>query len=468
MTKMLDRDNMHNYQNAGIEHIIKNKFCGLFLDMGLGKTVTTLTAIKILEYEDLDINSTLIVAPKRVAENVWTSEIEKWKHLSSFKISRIIGTEKQRRKALAEKADIHIISRDNLVWLCGQFGGSMLPWEMLVIDESSSFKNPKSLRFKALKQVLKCFKRIALLTGTPAPNGLIDLWAQIYILDQGERLGKYIGHYRDDYFKPGKRNGAIIYKYDIKKECSEQIYAKISDICMSMKAEDYLDLKERINNYIEIVLPPAIQKKYNDFEEEQVLLLFEDMQAKDSTISAVNAAALSNKLLQFANGAIYDDEHNWHEVHDLKLVEVENIIEEACGRPVLIARTYQHDLTRLMKKLKKYNPRELKTEQDIFDWNAGKIQVLIMHPASGGHGLNLQAGGNIIVWFGQTWSLELYMQLNARLDRQGQKEQVIIHHLTVKGTIDQDVVQALERKSQSQEGLMQAIKSRLKKYTKFK
>jgi SNF2 family DNA or RNA helicase len=380
-----------------------------------------------------------------------------------LKIAKVIGSEKQRKAALREKADIYMIGRDNIVWLCGQFGGSMLPFDMLVIDESSSFKSPKSLRFKALKLAQPSFKRVVILTGTPAPNGLIDIWSQVYLLDRGQRLGKTITAYREIYFKPGKRNGAIIYNYDLQQDGESRIHDKISDICMSMKAKDYLDLPKRIDNYIEIQFPADLQQKYDDFERDQVLEMFSD--AED--ISAINAAALSNKLLQFANGAVYDNEKNYHVIHDLKLEAAEEIVENANGKPVLIAYTYKHDLERLLEKLKKYKPKQLKTDQDINDWNAGKIQVMIMHPASGGHGLNLQAGGNIIVWFGQTWSLELYMQFNARLDRQGQTESVIVNHLVASKTIDQDVIKALANKNTRQEGLMQAIKLKIDKYKKL-
>lgn len=425
-----------------------------------GKTVSTLTAINALIYEELEINNVLVVAPKRVAENVWTSEIKKWAHLKHLTTSRIIGTAKQRKHALAKKADIYLIGRDNIVWLIGQFGGSMLPFDMLISDESSSFKNHKSLRFKALRKVLPTFERVVILTGTPAPNGLIDLWSQIYMLDRGERLGKFITHYREDFFSKGQH---LYSKYKVRKGGEERIYEKISDICISMKAKDYLELPPRINNYIDINFPEKVQKMYDEFEREQVLELMEETEGE---ITAMNAAALSNKLLQFANGAIYDAERNVHPVHDLKLDATEDIVEAAQGKPVLIAYTYQHDFTRLMDKLKKYNPRPLKKEQDIEDWNSGKVQVMIMHPASGGHGLNLQSGGNIIIWFGQTWSLELYQQFNARLDRQGQTKPTVINHLVAQNTIDGDVIKAIKAKSNKQEGLMAAIKYRLKQYSK--
>lgn len=458
----MNENNLHGYQQAAIEHIMKHSHCGLFLDMGLGKTVSTLTAVKKLIYEELDIENALVIAPKRVAENVWSTEIDKWQHLSGLKISKIIGNEKQRRAALAQKADIYIISRDNVAWMAGVYGGGMLPMDMLIIDESSSFKNPRSLRFKALKKTQAAFKRVVILTGTPAPNGLIDLWSQLFILDRGERLGKTISSYREAYFRPGKTNGSIVYNYNLQSGGEERIHAQIGDICMSMKAKDYLDLPKRIDNFIEIEFPNKLKKQYDDFEKSQVLELI----SHHEEISALNAAALSNKLLQFANGAVYDSDKNYHVVHDLKLDALEEIIEQANGKPVLVAWTYRSDMERILERMRAYKPVQLKTEQHIKDWNAGKIQLMLMHPASGGHGLNLQAGGNIIVWFGQTWSLELYQQFNARLDRQGQTESVIVNHLIAKGTLDRDVIQAQRLKSSKQEGLMQAIKAKINKYSR--
>lgn len=417
-------------------------------------------------FEELEISSVLVIAPKRVAESVWDIECKKWEHLLGLKVVRIVGSAKKRREALSKQADVYTLGRDNVAWLCGQYGGSMLPFDMLVIDELSSFKNPKSVRFKALRGVQPSFKRVVGLTGTPAPNGLIDLWSQLYLLDRGERLEKFVTKFRDKYFRPGRRNGAIVYKYDILEDSEKKIHAKISDICMSMKKEDYLDLPGRIDNIIEINFDEELRQKYNEFEKHQVLQLIEDDIMGDGEISAVNAAALSNKLLQFANGAIYDEARNWHTIHNLKIEATKEIIEDANGKPVLLAYTYKHDLERLMEALKKYKPRKLKNEQDIEDWNNGKIQVLVMHPASGGHGLNLQAGGNIIVWFGQTWSLELEQQFNARLDRQGQKEVVIINKLVAKGTLDEDVIKAQNSKSKKQNGLMEAVKAKIKKYKK--
>lgn len=462
---LLTKDNLHQYQFTGLDHIYNNSHCALFLEMGLGKTVTTLTAVNTLIYEELDINTALVVAPKRVAESVWDAEIEKWAHLKHLKISKITGTLKQRQAALRQKADIYTIGRDNVAWLCGLYGGNMLPFDMLVLDESSSFKNPKSIRFKALKRVQPSFKRVVCLTGTPAPNGLIDIWSQIYLLDLGERLGKFVTKYREEYFRPGKRNGEIVYNYNITPENEKRIHDKIGDICMSMKAKDYLQLPGRIENIVQIKFDAALQAKYDKFEEEMVLQLFAD-QDESEGISAVNGAALINKLLQFANGAVYDENKNYHVVHDLKIEATEEIIESAAGKPVLIAWTYRSDMIRLMAALKKYNPKELKTDQDIKDWNAGKIQVMLMHPASGGHGLNLQAGGNTIIWFGQTWSLELYLQFNARLDRQGQKEVVIIHKLVAARTEDENVIKAQVMKEEKQNGLMEAVKALIKKYIK--
>ena len=431
--------------------------------MGLGKTVSTLTAIRRLIFEELEVRRVLVIAPKRVAENVWTAECEKWEHLGDLTVSRVIGSEQKRRAALAVDADIYVMGRDNTAWLCGQYGGTMLPFDMLIIDESSSFKNHRSLRFKALKAVQPSFDRVVILTGTPAPKGLIDLWSQLFLLDRGERLGQTIGGYRREYFTPGQSSGHIVYNYNIKKNSDAQIHAAISDICISMKAEDYLELPGRVENIINIDFPPGLQKKYDDFEREQILEALESLEEGEA-ISALSASALSIKLRQFANGAVYDENKDWHVVHDLKLDAVEEIVEEAQGNPVLIAWTFRHDMYRMRERLKKYKPRELKTEQDIKDWNDGKIAVMLMHPASGGHGLNLQSGGHIIVWFGQDWNLELYQQFNARLDRQGQESVVVLNRIVSRKTLEQDVVKSLTRKDGKQEGLMQAIKARIEKY----
>ena len=433
--------------------------------MGLGKTVSTLTAIRRLMFEELEVRRVLVIAPKRVAENVWTTECDKWEHLGDLTVSRVIGNEQKRRAALAVDADIYVVGRDNTAWLCGQYGGTMLPFDMLVIDESSSFKNPASLRYKALQKTQPSFDRVVILTGTPAPNGLIDLWSQIFLLDRGERLFQTRGDYKRKYFSPGAHTGHIVHNYTITNESAKMVHAAISDICISMKAEDYLELPGKVENIINIDFPPALQKKYDDFEREQILEALESLEEGEQ-ISALNASALSIKLRQFANGAVYDEDKNWHVVHDLKLDAVEEIVEEAQGNPVLIAWTFRHDMYRMRERLKKYKPRELKTEQDINDWNDGKISVMLMHPASGGHGLNLQSGGHIIVWFGQDWNLELYQQFNARLDRQGQKSVVVLNRIVSRKTLEQDVVKSLTRKDGKQEGLMQAIKARIEKYLK--
>lgn len=455
---MLKLSDLHNYQLTSKDHIIFNYFCGLILDMGLGKTVSTLTAISELMYEYFEINKVLVIAPKRVASSVWPEEVKVWEHLQHLKVINVTGNETQRIQSLNEPADIYTIGRDNTAWICDYYGSNM-PFDMLVIDESSSFKNNKSLRFKALKLAQPSFDRVVILTGTPAPNSLLDLWSQIYLLDRGKRLGKFIGRFREEFFRPNQRNGAIVYNYKLKqKGCEQEIFDRIGDICISMKAEDYLELPGTILNDVNIEFPPALQQQYDDFEKELVLSL----DAED--ITAVNAAALSTKLLQFANGAVYDEDRNVHELHDLKLKACEELIEQAQGKPVLIAWTYQHDRNRLLRALKAYKPVQLGDDQTIRDWNAGKIQVLMMHPASGGHGLNLQKGGNTVIWFGQTWSLELYQQLNKRLDRQGQTEVVTIHRLIGVKTIDQDVIKAQSRKEAGQNGLIDAIKAKIKKY----
>lgn len=457
---------MHSYQHRGVQHILDNPAAGLFLEMGLGKTVTTLTALNILIYEELDVTRALVIAPKRVAESVWPAEVRGWEHLQHLRVSKVIGKPVNRLEALKADADIFVIGRDNVAWLCGLYGGSKLPFDCLVIDELSSFKNPKSIRFKALRGVRSSFKRVIGLTGTPSPNGLIDLWAQIYLLDQGQRLGKFISNYRDNFFKPGKRNGAIIYSYNVQEDGKERIYKKIGDICMSMKAKDYLDLPERINRYIRIPMPPDLKKKYEEFEREQVLRLFPDGIEDGVEISALNAAALSNKLLQFANGAIYDEKKDFHVVHDLKMEVLEEILENLNGSPLLLAWTFRSDMYRIKERFAKYSPRELKTEQDILDWNKGQIQLLMMHPASGGHGLNLQTGGHNILWFGNTWSLELEQQFNARLDRQGQTKSVIVNKLVMEGTMDVEVIASQEGKATGQDALMEAVKAKILKYAK--
>lgn len=456
----MKEDDLHGYQKNSVKHIIENPFSGLFLDMGLGKTVSTLTAINKLYWEELEIDKVLIIAPKRVAENVWSSEIKKWEHLQNLKIEIVSGPAKKRIEILNREAQIYTISRDNVAWLCSHYGGLNLPFDMFVIDESSSFKNHASLRFKTLRRVQPSFKRGVILTGTPAPNGLIDLWAQLFLLDRGERLGKTISQFRESFFVVGDRNGHIAYNYIPTESGEHRIKEKIGDICISMKAKDYLDLPERIDNFIKLKMPDELKTQYREFEREKVLELF----GLEKEITVVNSAALCNKLLQFANGSVYDEERNSHLVHNLKIDALEEIMESSNGKPVLLAYTYQSDADRIMTSMKKYKPVKLKSGEDIEKWNRGEIPLMILHPASGGHGLNLQAGGNIIVWFGQTWSLELYQQFNARLDRQGQTEKVICHHLILEGSMDEDVLRSLEGKNTKQDGLMDAVKFRIEKY----
>lgn len=461
---MLDRSNLHGYQERGVNHIIDNEYCALFLDMGLGKTVTTLTAIKEL-LDNCIISNALVIAPKKVTQVTWSDEIKNWKHLQGLTISVIDGTAKQRREAMAAKADIYAVSRDNIVWLVLECGGVKLPYDMVVIDELSSFKNHASKRFRAMRKVRKFIPRVVGLTGTPAPNGLIDLFAQMYLIDEGQRLGKTVTAYRDRFFRPGKRNGDIVYTYELKapqNETEQQISDLISDITISMTAEDYLKMPDKIMLYDYVDLAPKVLALYRDFENEQILELINS----DEPISAASAAALSNKLQQFANGAIYDAERNVKDIHNEKLDKLEELVEAANGEPVLIAYSYKHDLERIMQKLKAYKPVKLEKPEHIADWNAGRIPVLVMHPASAGHGLNLQKGGHNIVWFGNTWSLELYQQFNARLYRQGQGKPVTIHHIVTRGTIDEKIIKALEGKKQTQDGLMESIKELMEFYSR--
>ena len=439
----------HNYQKYAAQWILDKEKAGLLMDMGLGKTVVTLTAIDELMYDYFDVIKVLVIAPLRVAEDTWTSESEKWDHLKHLKISKVLGTEKERTAALNHTADIYVINRGNVVWLVKYYGRHW-PFDMVVIDELSSFKSSRSQRFKALRKVKP--KRIVGLTGTPAPNGLMDLWSEIYLLDGGERLGRTITGYRERYFLPDKRNQNVIFSYKPKEGAKEHIYEKLKDICVSMKSEDYLKLPDRINNIIKINLSKAAMDKYKQLERD-LLLPF-----KDSDVVANNAAVLTNKLLQMANGAVYDENGDVLEIHDEKIKALEDVIEAANGKPVLIFYSYKHDRDRLQKYFK---AKELKTSEDIKAWNRGEIPIMLVHPASAGHGLNLQAGGNIIVWFGLTWSLELYQQANARLYRQGQKQNVIVHHLVAKGTMDEDVMKALQNKEVGQEALLQAVKARL-------
>lgn len=448
----------HPYQAHATQHVIDNPYSGLFLDMGLGKTVATLTAINDLINIYCECDKVLVIAPKKVAENTWTTESQKWDHLKHLRFSLILGSAADRQAALRRKADVYVINRENVSWLVGLYQ-SAFPFDTVIIDELSSFKSAKSARFKSLRMVRPRLKRVIGLTGTPAPNGLIDLWPQLYLLDKGERLGKTITGYRSQYFSEGRRNGGVVYDYKLRKDSEQAIYDKIKDICISMSAKDYLTLPARQEITVDVLLSPAEQLKYDTFEREQVMLF-----AEEGEITAVNAAALSTKLRQFANGAVYDEQKNWHGVHDAKLEALSEIIEAANGKPVLVFYAFKHDCERILSKLKAHKPKMLDGEKEITDWNAGKINVLLAHPASAGHGLNLQQGGHIIVWFGLNWSLELYQQANARLDRQGQKYPVMIYHLVAKSTLDERIITVLAGKAQTQDSLLESVKAIVSKH----
>lgn len=460
---MLRRRNLKAYQRKTVELAKKNSAYGLFLDMGLGKTVSTLTAISDL-IDGLDISNVLIVAPKRVIESVWRQEAKKWSHTKHLTFSAIHGTAKQRLAALKADAQIYLVSKDNFVWLTGVFGGSYLPFDMLVIDESSSFKNPDSLRFKALKNVVNSFSRRLILTGTPASNGLIDIWSQIYILDKGKRLGDTFGKYKARYFQADKRRGEHIYSYKLQeKEYDEIIHEKISDICVSMATKDYLELPPLIENDVAVEFSPKLLNQYYEFEREKVLEFFGD--GEPITIAATQA--ITNKLLQFANGAVYDEYKEYHEVHKLKLEALDEIIESANGKPVLTSVCFRSDFERIEKYFKSLKPVKMQTQKHVDEWNDGKIRLMLMHPASGGHGLNLQYGSNHMALFGLNWSLELYQQFIKRVHRQGNThEKIFLHKIIAPGTYDDKVVASLFSKDRVQSSLMDAVKELRKKYLK--
>ena len=441
----------HNYQNYAKDFILAHKVSALFLDCGLGKTITTLTAINELMYDSFEISKVLIIAPLRVAQSTWKEEIEKWDHLNLLRYSIAVGDEKERLKALKQNSDIYIINRENVDWLVTK-SGIDFNFGMLVIDELSSFKSHTSKRFKSLLKIRPYFERVVGLTGTPSSNGLMDLWAEFRVLDLGERLGRYITHYRNEYFLPDKRNGAVIFSYKPQPNAEERIYRRLADMTISMKSTEYLKMPELIPNELEINLDEEDQIKYKKFKKEMVMTI------QEKEIDAINAASLSNKLIQLANGSIYDEDKKFYEVHNKKLDKLEEIIESANGKPVLIAYWFKADKERIEKRFK---VREIKTADDIKQWNMGMINLALIHPASAGHGLNLQSGGSTLVWFSLTWSLELYQQTNARLYRQGQKDTVVIHHLITKNTIDEDIMKSLKRKDKTQEALMRAVKARI-------
>lgn len=443
----------YGYQKRAIEKIMTLPSVGLFLEMGLGKSVIALTAAKRLIYDELEVTRVLVIAPLMVARDTWSRECEKWDHLKGLRISKILGTAKQRRAAIEADADIYVINRENVVWLVNNYRQTW-KWDMLIIDELSSFKSSKSERFRALKKVRPKFRKIVGLTGTPDPNGLMDLWAEIYLLDGGERLEKTIGAYRRKYFRPGRSNGYVVYNWIPLDGAFFKITEKISDIAVSMLAADYLDLPPRIDRVVTVTLTDEERAVYKKLEKERLLEL-----SDETEISAVSAATVMGKLLQLSGGAIYDDDGGVVEFHSEKLQALEEIVETS-AEPVLVFYGYRHERARILKALEKYGPRELKTEGDIKDWNEGKIRVLIAHPASVGYGLNLQDGGHIIVWYSLPWSLEQYQQANARLYRQGQERPVIIHHLIASGTVDEQVMTALKDKDTGQAALMHLLDDR--------
>ena len=440
----------HEYQKRATQFIIDNRYCALFLDMGLGKTVSTLTAIDVLKNDYLEIDKVLVIAPTSVALNTWSGETAKWDHLRKLRISVAMGTAAQRTKAIERDADIYVTNRDNVKWIVDYFKKEPWPFDTVVLDESSSFKNPSSQRFKALRKIRPQLRRVIELTGTPSPNGLMDLWPQIWLLDMGERLGRTLGSYRSEFFTAGRRNGAVVYDWIARPGARQRISKRLADISMSMQASDYLNMPDVIDGGLTLALPPDEMRDYQAFQKEQL------MQLDNTDIEAVTAAALTNKLLQYTGGALYDDQHNWHEVSTAKLEALQDIVEST-DESVLIYYQYQSEKDRILKMLP--DAVTFTGEPELLEsWNAGKIRLMLAHPASVAYGLNMQAGGHIIVWYTPTWNLELYMQANARLHRQGQTKPVVIYHLIAAGTIDERVMQALNCKNGSQAALLKHIK----------
>ena len=450
--------NPHDYQAYAIDYIETHPIASIFLDMGLGKTSITLTAISNLLFDSFEVHKVLVIAPLRVARDTWTAEVEKWDHLKDLRCSVAVGTVAERKAALLRQADIYIINRENIGWLIDE-SGIPFDFDMVVIDELSSFKNHNTKRFRSLLKVRPKVNRIVGLTGTPASNGLMDLWAEFRILDLGQRLGRFITKYRTDYFTPDKRNGQIVYSYKPLPYAEDAIYKQISDITISMKATDHLQMPELISSEYTVQLSDEEKSHYEGLKQELVLTIGE------GEITAANAASLSGKLSQMANGAIYDDAGNTHYIHDRKLDALEDIIEAANGKPVLVAYWFKHDLERIAERLKKLHIpfSKLDDSQSLRRWNNGEIPVALIHPASAGHGLNLQSGGSTLVWFGLTWSLELYQQTVARLWRQGQAAKtVVVQHIVTKGTIDHRIMKALSQKEHTQTALIDAVKADLK------
>ncbi|HEL9644511.1 TPA: DEAD/DEAH box helicase [Streptococcus suis] len=449
---------LHNYQVVAKDFIMGHPYAAVILDMGMGKTATTLSAVNELMFDRFEVTKVLVIAPLRVANTVWSDEIEQWSELRHLRYSKIVGTPKQRKVALQKDADIYIVNRENLPWLVEQCS-PYFKWDMVVIDELSSFKSWQSKRFKAFMAMRPYMKRIVGLTGTPSSNGLMDLFAEFKVIDGGERLGRFIGEFRSRYFEEGRRNGNIVYEYIPMDYAECQIQDRISDITISMKALDYLDMPELISTKKLVRMTEKEKEKYIQFKKEYVLSELDGLE-----VTAANAASLTNKLVQLSNGAVYSDDHTVVPLHEQKLDALEDILESANGEPVLVAYWFKHDLARIIGRLEKLKvkSRVLKTEEDIREWNKGNVPVGLLHPAGAGHGLNLQKGGHHLVWFGLTWSLELYQQTNARLWRQGQEaETVVIQHIVTEGTIDEEILKALENKDAQQERLIEAVKAQV-------
>ena len=449
---------LHNYQVVAKDFIIGHPYAAVILDMGMGKTATTLSAVNELMFDRFEVTKVLVIAPLRVANTVWSDEIEQWAELRHLRYSKIVGTPKQRKVALQKDADVYIVNRENLPWLVEQCS-PYFKWDMVVIDELSSFKSWQSKRFKAFMAMRPYMKRIVGLTGTPSSNGLMDLFAEFKVIDGGERLGRFIGEFRSRYFEEGRRNGSIVYEYIPMDYAECQIQDKISDITISMKALDYLDMPELISTKKLVRMSEKEKEKYIQFKKEYVLSELDGLE-----VTAANAASLMNKLVQLSNGAVYSDDHTVVPLHEQKLDALEDILESANGEPVLVAYWFKHDLARITGRLEKLKvtSRVLKTEEDIREWNKGNVPVGLIHPAGAGHGLNLQKGGHHLVWFGLTWSLELYQQTNARLWRQGQEaETVVIQHIVTEGTIDEEILKALGNKDAQQERLIEAVKAQV-------
>ncbi len=448
----------HGYQQYCIGRVIEDSALALWLDMGLGKTIITLTAINELKFNRFAVGKVLIVAPKKVAEATWSMELEKWDHLKHLKIVTVLGSESKRVKALNTPADIYVINRENVVWLADYYR-NVWPFDMVVLDEASSFKNPRAKRFKAMKLVRGKIRRLVELTGTPAPNGLTDLWAQIYLLDGGERLGRTLTAYRERYFVPDKRSREQIFSYAPKDGADERIHEVLSDICVSMSAQDYLELPDCVEDVVPVILDEKARRAYGQMEKEMLLEIDED-----TVIDAGTAAVLSNKLLQLCNGAIYDGDKHVNHIHDCKLEALLELIEQLNGQHALVFYNFQHDRDRILSALAgSCRVRAYRDKDDAEAWNRGEIDILLAHPASCAYGLNLQQGGHHVIWFGLTWSLELYQQANKRLHRQGQQYPVIIHRLSVVDGMDEEVSRALEGKQDTQQGLLDALKARIGK-----